>query len=663
MTLCPTPPIKPKHYRPDIDGLRAVAILSVVLFHTFPSSLSGGFIGVDVFFVISGYLISAIIFRAFEKGTFSFWDFYARRIRRIFPALTFLLIGVLLLGSFILTPQEYKDLGRQVLYGSAFGENFFLIKNSGGYWDSATEMKPLMHLWTLAVEEQYYILYPFICWLVWRLKKSILKVLCFLWLISFSLFLYQNFTSPIVTFFSLHTRFWELCTGCILAAVFFQPETSFFKKVLNKLERIITPIQIQDVGSIFGLGCIFAGLMFATGQAKLHSLFITLPVFGAALIISTKNSWLNRKIFSSPPFVFVGLISYTWYLWHWPLLSIARNVNGGELPSFETCTLLLFAGLVLSLFSYYIIETPIRKKPITKGLSLVLCLCVIGCATIGIMVRNKDGFPSRVGENAVVTATMSYVFPSDNEYARKKFGCPEGSAYCWAPEKSEPEIALIGDSHAHHLAKGLNRVYGQPFLLIGHPGTPPVRNLICLKREKAKETPFMTQFLDIVDKEPKIKTVILSSRWDLFTSDFNIPYLWKSHKNESDRLKVLELLLEETIRDLLKHNKKVIIFLDVPENPLNTSDCTLSRPFFKGAGRCAFSEKEGEKIQVTTNAVIRKVVKKFPSVVLYDPTNVFCKKGNCSIRKGDVMLYRDDNHLSEAGSRMVIEDFLRNNSF
>ena len=128
-----SPPIKPKHYRPDIDGLRAIAIVSVVLFHTFPSSFPGGFIGVDVFFVISGYLISAIIFRVFEKGTFSFWDFYARRIRRIFPALSFLLIGVLLLGSFILTPQEYKDLGRQVLYGSAFGENLFLIKNSGGY--------------------------------------------------------------------------------------------------------------------------------------------------------------------------------------------------------------------------------------------------------------------------------------------------------------------------------------------------------------------------------------------------------------------------------------------------------------------------------------------------------------------------------------------------
>ena len=166
------PPVKPQHYRPDIDGLRAVAIVSVVLFHTFPNWLPGGFVGVDVFFVISGYLISTIIFRSFDKGTFSFSDFYARRIRRIFPALSFLLIGVMILGALTLTPEEFKDLGKQVIYGSAFGENIFLISHSGGYWDTATEMKPLMHLWTLAVEEQYYIFYPLICCVLWRWKKT-----------------------------------------------------------------------------------------------------------------------------------------------------------------------------------------------------------------------------------------------------------------------------------------------------------------------------------------------------------------------------------------------------------------------------------------------------------------------------------------------------------
>lgn len=184
------PPVKPEHYRPDIDGLRAVAIVSVVVFHTFPNLLPGGFVGVDIFFVISGYLISTIIFRALERGSFSFKDFYARRIRRIFPALTFLLVGVMLLGALMLTPEEFKNLGKQAIYGSAFGENIFLISHSGGYWDTATEMKPLMHLWTLAVEEQYYIFYPLLCWVLWRLKKGILAALCLLWLVSFGFDIY-----------------------------------------------------------------------------------------------------------------------------------------------------------------------------------------------------------------------------------------------------------------------------------------------------------------------------------------------------------------------------------------------------------------------------------------------------------------------------------------
>lgn len=233
------PPIKPSHYRPDIDGLRAIAIVSVVIFHTFPSQLPGGFVGVDVFFVISGYLISSIIFRSLEKGSFSFLDFYARRIRRIFPALSFLLIGVILLGALFLTPEEFKNLGKQAIYGSAFGENIFLIRHSGGYWDTATEMKPLMHLWTLAVEEQYYIFYPLLCWVLWKLKKKVLPTLCALWLISFGLDLYQSQTSPVIAFFSLHTRFWELCTGCILAALINPNITSvrLVKHITSKLRK------------------------------------------------------------------------------------------------------------------------------------------------------------------------------------------------------------------------------------------------------------------------------------------------------------------------------------------------------------------------------------------------------------------------------------------
>lgn len=263
------------------------------------------------------------------------------------------MLGVILLGSLFLTPEEFKNLGKQTIYGSAFGENIFLIRHSGGYWDTATEMKPLMHLWTLAVEEQYYIFYPLLCWILWKVKKRVLPVLCVLWLVSFGFDLYQSQTSSIVAFFSLHTRFWELCTGGILAALV-NPSISskgLVQPIASKLReerarelgggkiKLLTNLREKrnSIGSVAGLVFISAGILFATGDATYRPLLILLPVFGTLLLIIFRDSWINKNVLSSSPFVFVGLISYTWYLWHWPLLSIARNLNGGNLPNYPTC--------------------------------------------------------------------------------------------------------------------------------------------------------------------------------------------------------------------------------------------------------------------------------------------------------------------------------------
>ena len=206
------------------------------------------------------------------------------------------MLGVILLGSLFLTPEEFKNLGKQTIYGSAFGENIFLIRHSGGYWDTATEMKPLMHLWTLAVEEQYYIFYPLLCWILWKVKKRVLPVLCVLWLGSFCFDLYQSQTSSIVAFFSLHTRFWELCTGCILAALV-NPSISskgLVQPIASKLReerarefwggkiKLLTNLREKrnSIGSVAGLVFISAGILFATGDATYRPLLILLPVFG-----------------------------------------------------------------------------------------------------------------------------------------------------------------------------------------------------------------------------------------------------------------------------------------------------------------------------------------------------------------------------------------------
>lgn len=681
--LC-LPPVKPDHYRPDIDGLRAIAIVSVVIFHTFPKLLPGGFVGVDIFFVISGYLISTIIFRSLEKKSFVFLDFYARRIRRIFPALSFLLVGVMLLGALLLTPEEFKNLGKQAIYGSAFGENIFLITHSGGYWDTATEMKPLMHLWTLAVEEQYYIFYPLICWLLWRLKKTILPFLCLLWLVSFGFDIYQNQSSPIVAFFSLHTRFWELSTGCILAAVStwggapLKVNQSTNSKTRAKISKLLLGLwssrrflsssipfkeKRNEAGSIIGITLIVTGILFASGDDKLRPLLIFLPVLGTAIIISCKDSWLNKRVLSSPPFVFIGLISYTWYLWHWPLLSIARNVNDGELPDYWICCLLLLLGFTLSLFSYFVIETPVRRKKISKKLTISLSFCVLGCALLGLVIQSIDGFPSRLGAEAAIARSNKNTFPKKNEYAAGKYGCPENMEFCWAPENSHPSIALIGDSHAHHLAFGLKKNLNKQFLLVGHPGTPPVKGLISLSHEKNSNKPLMEKALDILNSDPTINTVILSARWHYFVNSKKGAFRLLDYKNE-DRLLVLEKLLTQSIGELVRHKKKVILVLDVPHIPLNPKNCIKSRPFQENTGICTFSEDQRMTNDDKINGVIRKVAKEFPSVSVVDASKALCHQGVCSIGNGvNSIYYHDDNHLTDKGSDLVAKDILRQGEF
>lgn len=661
------PPVKPRHYRPDVDGLRAIAIVSVVLFHTFPNWLPGGFVGVDVFFVISGYLISTIIFRAFDEGTFSFSDFYARRIRRIFPALSFLLIGVMVAGALMLTPEEFKDLGKQVIYGSAFGENIYLIRHSGGYWDTATEMKPLMHLWTLAVEEQYYILYPLLCWVLWKLNKGVLPALCFLWCASFGLDIYQSFNSPILAFFSLHTRFWELCTGCILAALV-APSLGYQKTIKNIQAGFVNKFggmspsgfltKVNALGSWAGLALILTGVAFATGEEKLRPLLIMLPVLGTVLIIVCKRSWLNKKVLSSGPFVFIGLISYTWYLWHWPLLSIARNIEGGELPNYLICFLLLAVGFILSIFSYFIIETPIRKKAISRKLTVSLSISVVICALFGTLILITQGVPTRLGKTALASRAVSNSFPGRDEFAAVKYGCPKNLDFCWAPPNSQPTIALVGDSHAHHLAFGLQQYSDKPFLLIGQGGTVPVRDLISLRYEKVSERPLMGQALDIVNKNSEISTVILSARWIAFVNSKKGSYKILGYKN-NNKLITLEHLLTQSVGELVKNKKKVILLLDVPTLPVNPMNCLKSRPFQVAAGICSFPE---EKIKVNDrqiNEMIRNVAKKFSSVSVVDPANAICNEGLCTIGDGKTIYYRDDNHLTDAGSELVAKKILR----
>lgn len=340
-------------YRPDIDGLRALAVLFVVGYHAFPGTVKAGFIGVDIFFVISGYLIGGIILTNLEANEFSYRNFYFRRILRIFPALILVFLGVLSAGYICLLPDELKNLGLSVLTGGIFGENFLLWK-SAGYFDAAAHAKPLLNLWSLGIEEQFYIIFPLLLLVCWKKKLRIFSILGMLALMSLADCIWLRAVDPTADFYSPLTRFWELFVGCMLKAVEMSPS---YVSIREKVNRIFSKIFYREpTSSQDGLGLFLALLGLCTlGFASIRIMqgswypgwLALYPVCAALFLIGAgQTNFISHYLFCNRAAIFIGKISYPLYLWHWPLLSFAWIING----HLDSSTRMLRVTLVLAAF-------------------------------------------------------------------------------------------------------------------------------------------------------------------------------------------------------------------------------------------------------------------------------------------------------------------------
>jgi peptidoglycan/LPS O-acetylase OafA/YrhL len=437
-------------YRPDIDGIRAVAILSVVIFHAFPSYLAGGFVGVDIFFVISGFLISSIIFRSLERDDFSYLEFYAHRVRRIFPGLVVVLVATYAFGWFALLPEEFKQLGKHVAAGAAFIQNFALWREAG-YFDNSSELKPLMHLWSLAIEEQFYLVYPVLVWIVWRARVNALLAVVVLWAASF----YLNVTSveadPTGTFFLPQTRFWELLSGSILAYVHLR---RWDAAVLGKL-----PLA-KHVLSLIGAALIGAALYFIDAGSLFPGWWAVLPVAGAfLLILAGPMAVLNRFVLANPIMVFIGLISYPLYLWHWPIFSYLRIVEG-DLPDDFLVTTAVGASFVLAWLTYRLFERPIRFGAMPNLKAVALAMLVLFSGLSGAYTFENDGFPGRINQ----AMTEKQLLAERGRYwgASNTAGAPFSA--------SKTNVIIFGDSQAHDILHALknDKTIGLKFFEADH---------------------------------------------------------------------------------------------------------------------------------------------------------------------------------------------------
>ena len=497
-------------YRPDIDGLRAVAVGCVIIYHAFPHWMPGGFVGVDIFFVISGFLISGIILRNLADGTFSFVGFYTGRIRRIAPSLVLTLAAVWSIGWFILSSPDYQTLGRHTLAASTFVSNFVLAKEQG-YFAAAATFKPLLHLWSLAVEEQFYLIWPAVLCLILWLRWSPLPILLGVLLISFGWSVAPFAQGS--AFYTSQTRLWELAVGALLACT------------MTAAGKIRDRHGLGDALAIIGLFLIVISVFAFDASFPYPSWRAMVPVLGGAVfILAGPHAWINQRILSREAVVFVRLISYPLYLLHWPLLSFANIIAEGKPTALLRCGIIV-VSVGAAWVSYQFIERPIRfgkYSVITwqryAPATLLLLLCAIG--VIGLITDRRDGFTGRFPDPVQYLANYKFdtsiyrdatyrdtcLIYLDQDY--------HGFGNCVDNDMADrPLVMLWGDSHAAQLYSGLREIQpdaGFSLAQFTAGACPPAPGI---KVPNHRACPEVNGFVVAKIKELRPAVVIMAASW------------------------------------------------------------------------------------------------------------------------------------------------------
>ena len=631
-------------YRSDIDGLRGIAVLSVIFYHLFPFG-SRGFIGVDIFFVISGFLISSIIKKDLELGTFSFGSFFARRIRRIFPALILVIFSSLIFGWLLLKPEFFSKLGIDIVAGASFASNFIYWHEALDYFNASFD-KPLLHLWSLGIEEQFYIVYPIFLYVVWKSKFNTLFLITIIIVVSFIFNITKGGTDPIQVFYSPFSRLWELLLGSTLV----------FAKRSSSQNSLVS---LRNYQSLLGGGLIIISFFFIKKDIAFSGYEILLPTLGALFLISAgERAYFNRIVLSHPVIVWFGLISYPLYLWHLPLLSFISE--GSIFPTRENKVTVLCISIILAYLTYIIVEKPIRsgKYNKIKTIGLLLCMFVIGLA--GMLVHKMEGFKNRPLKNF-----QEYDGDISNEkyyeYLYKNFySCPpaldvtindvwkpidkekpainnRSRGRCMQSHDNEPaKIIIIGDSHAENIFIGLAEKLANKNIISFFIDSLPYYN-----NKKTEE------LFNYIISNKNINIVILSSYWNHKKSNAENEGI--DFKNE----------LFFTVKKLTEANKLVYIVDDIPNFPFFVTHCKYAR--FSFSKRVCDSEISYYESQHSYYPSLQYIEKSFSHVKILQTKQYFCTQSTCSMLIDDKLLYRDYDHLNILGSKYLGNRLLDDN--
>lgn len=667
-------------YRRDIDGLRALAIIPVVIFHAFPRWLPGGFVGVDIFFVISGYLITSIILRAQSGDGFSLLEFYSRRIKRIFPALIVVLAFCLVIGWYILLASEYKALGKHVAAGAVYVSNHVFMAESG-YFDIAAELKPLLHLWSLGVEEQFYLVWPLLLILALRGNLNPLMVIVLALALSFLLNVANIEHRSVKVFYLAVSRSWELLIGATLAYVNLYERHSFDHLASRFLLR--NPRRADnDLANVLawsGLVLILLAIAGLDSGKPFPGWWALFPTIGTVCIIAAgEQSWFNQRMLASKFAVYVGLISYPLYLWHWPLLTFARIVEGETPSPVIRVAVVALIGL-LSWATYWLVERRLRfRQHWTVATGLFVALGLIG--TLGFQVYRHAGFPERYPQAERLARSIGALAWDDQGWNRQpacteKFG-KEFEQYCEINDISRsPTVVLIGDSNANQFYPGLARTYARSnenLLNLGRGGCPPFYGLNATMLNAAMQGGDLhceiarDKALNYAIETATVKTVVLAMMGVAYASGSlgligkERSYIRINYPQDptlATPLSMLEGAMRITLRQLTGAGKQVVFIISAPMLDFDPATCVDFRPWRITAAQlrttCAISKKEVDATSEEYRVMVMKVLQQFPQVKVWDASRELCDQEYCWAMKDRTLLYRDAVHLNEAGSFFV----------
>ena len=621
-------------YRPDIDGLRAVAVLAVVLYHfnVFNTLTKAGFIGVDIFFVISGYLITQVLFSDLDSDRWLL-RFYLRRVRRIFPALLLVIFVVFVVASLLMMPYEFKEFGREVIGGSSFSSNLVYFLQSG-YFDQSSQQKPLLHLWSLGIEEQFYLFWPILIWSISKFRWKVTLMLSIFTAGSFVYCLWASSTNQDLAFYSPISRAWELGLGGLLA-IYNHSKSRTDQKYLTNLGFLIL---------------IFSFLVI-DNQNSWPSIYTILPVLGTILILSNSSSVsLTSRILSNRLLVYIGRISYPLYLWHWPLYVFVSHFKGDS-PSRSEKLLLFFVAFLLASLTYHFIEMPIRKSKAlvfwARSLSVAMSVILVS----GLVLVTSSGFPQRVSSQMSLELSQrisAQLTPPQfqNDECLESFPNAKAKDYGWwfcrTNSAKPPAILLWGNSFANQYFEGFAENDSLGDISILSIGDCSIQREIGLKNGNpcaGKLWDEQRSFVEnLIMKTSSLRYVIVAGLEER-----------ASETGAKD--------LRRTLNFLANRGLQPIVFLPhlKPDKPVFAC---LDRPLVKATWDCKVSSSMRSELNVAFSSTLNLISSEFPTALIFDPNEAICDSDKCEFMRDGLPLLRDRApHISLAGSRIVAEEF------